>query len=336
MKIQTVLPILLGLQLCALTTRAIAQEQPKEMVDPSRIVLVVNGEEIKGSEYYRRMEYLQGVGFRTGNSFSEYPPGFITIQQIINERLIFALAKDKGAYPSDAEVDGEIKIRLAENPKMLENWIAGGGNMDELKYQLRVQIAQFKISTFGITVTDTEVEDHYKSHPDLFTAPKSLKLRLIAVATADETKIVDNDLAGGKDFASEAKEKSVDISKSIGGEFGTIPEFKLEATAREALAATKIGQTTKWLTTAKDGGSGTYLKFLLEDIIPAKLHELDPTLRRVIRRQLMLDKGHVKNPDVAKELDQQRVKAKIDIKQAEFADAYQKFLGAYLKQKGIN
>ncbi len=50
----------------------------------------------------------------------------------------------------------------------------------------------------------------------------------------------------------------------------------------------------------------------------------------------MFDRGYVKNADLPKQLDMERAKAKIDIKQPEFADAYQKFLTAYLKSKGIN
>lgn len=316
--------------------QAQAPNQPAQMVDPNRVVLVINGEEIKGAEYYRRMEYLENVGIRIGNSFSELPPGFITIQKLINERLTFALAKDKGVYPSDQEVDEEIKIRQSDNPKMLNQWIAGGGNIDDLKYKLRVQIAEFKLQTFGITITDSEVEDHYNKNPELYTTPKQLKLRLIAVRNSDDTKVVDQDLAAGKAFSDEATQKSIDISKTIGGEYGTIPEYKLDPAAKDALRAIKIGQTSKWLTTTPSGGNGTFLKFLLEDIIPPKKLELDASLKRQIRRQMMMDKGTVKNPDVGKELDQVRVKANIDIKQPEFADAYKKFLATYVKERGIS
>ena len=328
-----------GLGFCAIGAQGQASQtgpNPAQMVDPNRVVLVVNGEEIKGVEYYRRMEYLQGVGVRTGNNFTEFPPGFLTIQHLIDERIGFALAKEKGVYPSDAEVDEEIKVRQEDNPKILENWISSGGNIDELRYQLRVQLTQFKLQTFGITKTDTEVDQFYKDHPDMYTTPKQLKLRVIAVASSDDTKVVDQDLAAGKDFATEAKEKSVDITKAIGGEYGTVPEYNLNTAARDALTNVKIGQTTKWLTTNPDGGTGAYLKFFLEDIIPAKKLEMDTALRRLIRRKLMVDSGAAKNANLSKELDAMRVKMKIDIKQPEFADAYQKFIAAYLRQRGVS
>jgi hypothetical protein len=305
------------------------------MIDPNRIVLVINGEEIKGAEYYRRMEYLSGVGTRSGNNFVEMPPGFITIQHLIDERMTFALAKDKGVYPTDAEVDAEIQLREQDNPKLLQTFMDAGGNMDELRYQIRVQLAEFKIATFGITKTDAEVEMFYKEHQELYKTPKLLKLRVIAVSSADDMKAVDQDLAGGKDFASVAKDKSVDVTKAIGGEFGTIPQYKLATVTQDALKDVKIGQTTAWLSSTPEGGTKTFLKFLLEDVIPEKLQPLDSKLKRSVRRQMMLDAGHVRNTTTLKELDQLRAKAKIDIKQPEFAEAYKKFIDAYLKEKGI-
>ncbi|MDR3690167.1 MAG: peptidyl-prolyl cis-trans isomerase [Fimbriimonas sp.] len=317
-------------------TRAIAQQDnsPQKMVDPNRVVLVVNGDEIKGAEYYRRMEYLPGVGRQMGKTFSEFPPGFLTIQQLIDERLIFELARQKGVYPSDQEVEDELKIRQADNPNVLQEWLASGGTSDDLKYQLRLQIAQFKIETFGVTITDTEVQKEYDDRPDAYTVPKQYTLRVIYVANADDTKAVDQELTNGKAFADVAKEKSIDLTRVVGGLYGTIPFDKLDTETQNALADVKIGQSSKWLTTSPSGGNGVYLKFYLENVIPAKKMPLDDRLRRVIRRRMMIDRGHVKNPNTAKELDGLRAKAKVDIKQHEFADAYQKFLKAYLQQHG--
>lgn len=326
---------LLALGIISSATRAQAQENSAQsMVDPNRVVLVINGEEIKGAEYYRRMEYLSGVGRQMGAGFSEFPPGFLTIQRLIDERLVFDLAKQKGIYPTDEEIQDELKVRQDDNPTVLKDWLASGGNMDDLKYLLRFQIAQFKIQTDGITITDTEVQKDYTDRPDTYKIPKQYKLRVIYVATADDTKAVDQEIESEKAFADIAKEKSIDLTRLVGGEYGTVPVYRLDTDTQKALADIKIGQTTKWFTTNPAGGNGVYLKFFLEDVLPEKKMELDATLRRVIRRQLMVDKGRVKNPNITKELDALRIKAKIDIKQPEFADAYQKFMKVYLQQHG--
>ena len=70
-----------------------------------------------------------------------------------------------------------------------------------------------------------------------------------------------------------------------------------------------------------------------DDVIPEKKLELDAKLRLGIRRNLALMRGSVRN-NIQKEMADARAKAKIEIKQPEFADAYRKFIDAYLKQSG--
>jgi len=291
-----------------------SRNQKGQMIDPNRVVAVVNGEEIKGAEYYRRMEYLSGVGYQAGRTFLERSPRILTLQKLISERLKFSLAKSKGVYPSDDDVEAELNIRKEDNPKVLENWAAVGGDIDELKYQLRLQLCEFNLKTLGISKTDKEIEDFYNDHPLLYTIPKSLKLRLIAVAASDDTKIVDQDLASGKDFATEAQEKSIDVSKTSGGLLGVVSEDNLTPETQEALKNTKVGKTTNWLTTAADGGKGNYLKFLLEEVIPPKKQDFDAKLKRTIRRKLMVEMGQIKNGNLSKDLEAERTKIKVEIK----------------------
>src|SRR5438309_1536369 len=84
-------------------------------VDPNRVVATVNGEPIKGEEYYRRMEYLPGVGRFSGDHFAEFPPGFMTLDQLITEKLVMQLAKQKGVAPAAPEIQEELRYRLEEN-----------------------------------------------------------------------------------------------------------------------------------------------------------------------------------------------------------------------------
>jgi foldase protein PrsA len=301
-------------------------------VDPARVVATVNGEEIKGGEYYRRMEYLPGVGKPTGRSFSEFPPGFLTIEQLITERLVFQLAKDKGVLPTELEVDAELKARQEETPDLVQTWTASGRTLPELRYQIRYELAQFKVQTFGVTITDQEVANHYKNNIDQFTLPKRAKLRVVAVLTEADRDAVDLALKSGKAFPEVAKQYSKDVSRVAGGEYGTVPYAFLNTKVRDAVTGTKIGQTTAWITSTTDE-KPTYLKFLLEDVVAEQKLPLDEKLRRNIRRRLLVDKGGVKN-DIQKEMMAIRQKAKIDIKQPEFAEAYKKFIEAYLKQSG--
>ena len=302
-------------------------------VDPARTIAIINGEEVKGAEYYRRMEFLSGVGKRDGDNFFEAPPGFLTLEQLITERLVIQLAKQKGAYPTDVEVAAELKVRTEENPKLLADWTAMGRSAEELNSQIRYELAQFKISTFGITVTDQEVEKFFKENPSMYTVPKQVKLRVIVVEKEAEKAAVDKDLAAGKPFNEVAKQQSADISRANGGEYGTVPLAMLSTPAKAAVEAVKIGQATTWVASQTADGNSRFVKFQVLDIIPEKKLELDAKLRRNIRRQRMLDNGRVKN-NIRDEMNAMRAKAKIDIKEPQFADIYKKFIEQYLKNGG--
>lgn len=297
-------------------------------VDPDRVVFSVNGEEVKGGEYYRRMEYLPNVTKRFGRTNVEFPPGFLTIEQLITEHLILQLAKEKGCLPTDAEIQAELKSRSDDDPKFLDNWIAGGQTREELLQQLKIEVAQFKILTFGITITDQEVQKFYEDNPPMFTIPKRYKLRIIVVSNETAKNAVDSDLASGKSFADVAKARSEDITKVSGGDFGVRAYTLLPETVQTALNGVKIGATSGWCQT---GIENTIAKFLIEDILKEELQPLTPKRLNDTRRQLMLQRGTVKN-NLERDMIEMRKKAKIDIKQKEFADAYKRFLDEYLNQ----
>jgi hypothetical protein len=313
-------------QIATALTLVIAAAMAHAQVDPNRTVVVINGEEIKGAEYYRRMEHLPGVGKIMGEGLAEFPPGFLTIEQLITERLIMQLAREKGVFPTDTEVQAELGQRLKINPKLLEEIGVIGMTRADLEYQIRFDLAQFKLITAGITVTDQEVDKFYKDNPGTFTNPKRVKLRVIAVQNEAERNAVDADLKKGTAFAEVARKHSVDVTRHSGGEFGVWPVNDLNEHIRKAVEAMKVGQTSNWLS-AQDA----QMKFLLEEVLPEKREDLTPELRQGIRRRLMLDRGRVRN-DIQKDMLAMRKKANIDIKSKEFAEAYKRFIESYLRQ----
>lgn len=318
------LKIITILGLASLAISALAQ------VDPARTVAVVNGEEIKGSEYYRRMEYLPGVGKRQGNSFAEFPPGFLTIEQLITEKLVLQLAKQRDVYPTDIELQAEYRNRLEDNPQLLETWKSSGRNESELLGQIRFELAQFKLQTAGITITDQEVERDYKERPNTYTIPTQYKLRVVVVDNDDAKSVVDKALAAGTAFDSVAKQYSVDVTKASGGDFGTVPLNMLGSQLKTAIQGVKAGQLTQWIQSGSSDSPG-FARFKVEQIIPETKLVLDAKLKRRIRRELMLIRA-TKN-DLEKDMRDMRTKAKIDIKQPEFASAYKAFIDAYLGNK---
>ncbi len=277
--------------------------------DPTKPIATVNGESISGMEYFRRMEFLPGFGKMVGSRFVEGWPGYLALQQLISERLILQIAKERGVSPKEADVKSEFDKRIKDSPTLLENLSKLGIAPSDLQHQIRVDLAEFNIITQGVNVTDQEIEQHYRDNPSRFTIPKRFKLRIIAVA-ADKKAAVDTALAGGKAFGDVARDMSSDPSALQSGQIGEVPASAFAGPVLQLLDATKIGSTTDWVQ-----GSTGWFKFLVEDIKPLEKMTLDDNLKRQLRRSLMLDRGRVRN-NLEKLMSEARKKANITVSQA--------------------
>jgi len=273
--------------------------------DYTKDIATINGESINGSDFIRRMIYLPGVGRLEGARYIETYPGYLAMQQIINEKLLLQLAVEKKVMPKPAEVSAELEKRLAASPKMMESMKAIGVTKGDLEQSVKVEMAEFNLTTMGINVADQEVEKHYKTNPSMFTIPKRYKLRGITVPEASKAE-VDKALSGGMKFIDAAKKFSIDPAAENGGAMGEISETSLAPPTKAALGRTRIGQATEWIT----GSTGQFYKFYVEDILAAKLLPLDAELKVQIRRQLMLDRGRVRN-NLDRMMIEMRNKAKL-------------------------
>ena len=282
-------------------------------------MIEINGEKVTRAEYVRRMEYLPGIGkaTRDGN-FIEVFPGLATVDFIINERLTLQIAKEHGVEPSPAEIDAELAMIQRREPGLLERFTATGRTKEEYRAVVRYNLAQFRLQTEGVLVTDTEVKNLYDLAKDVrFTRPPMVRLRVIAVNSDAESKEVDKELKAGKTFASTATLYSKDVTSRIGGMYGDIPLEQLSANVKEAVTKLKKGDTTAWLKS-----SDTLLaKFFVEEVLPRTTRPLDTDLKEDLRRELLVRKGSSKN-DVSKMLREARQKATIKIASPEFDKAY--------------
>ncbi|MCW5941421.1 MAG: peptidyl-prolyl cis-trans isomerase [Fimbriimonadaceae bacterium] len=296
--------------------------------DPNRLVMTVNGDEIRADEYYRRMEFLTGVGKRVGDGFVEFPPGLLTIEQLVYERLMKQLAVKKGVLPTPTMVQQEIQYRIEENPKLLEEWDRTALPRTALDEQIFLELLEFRLYTFGITVTDAQVDEFYNENKPMFTTPARAELRMIAVADEAGMSAADADLAANKPFAEVARKHSTDVSKAAGGDFGIVAYDQLPPGIADAVRGAADGKTTGWLKI-----QDSHVKFLKVKSYAEELQKLDAPLRRSIRRRLMLDRGRIKN-DVVKEINELRAKSAVDIKQAMLADAWKRLNQSHLRSQG--
>lgn len=280
---------------------------------PTAPVATVNGEEISGLDYFRRMEFLPGMGRMSGGTFIATYPGLMALRQLIDERLLLQVAKEKNVSPKEDMVTKALQDRVADQPDLLSTLGKIGITEADLKHQIRVELAEFNLATMSITVTDQEVEKHYKDNPSLFTVPRRYKMRMIAVPETDKAA-VDADLAAGKPFADVAKNRSKDPTSARGGDMPLLPESQFSELVRLALSKVKVGGTSDWIR-----GETGWFRFLVEDIKAAEKRPLDATLKEQVRRSMMLDRGRARN-NVEKMITEARTKAKITVAQPGLED----------------
>lgn len=286
-----------------------------------KTMVVINGQAIEAKTYFKRMEVLPGTGQLVNGKFVSATPGYLTLNKIIDETLMIQLAKDKGVAPTETEIDNVIKERLAETPDLIKGLAKIGFTEDDLRYDTRVQLSEYKLQTMGINITDQEIEKFYKENPTMYTMPKRYKLSVIAVDTDEKKRAVDEALTSGKSFGEVAKGYSMDISKGDGGQMGEVPEGVLTGDTLRGVKSTKKGGVTDWLFNGQ-----VSVKFLVEDILDQKLVPLDAALKATIRRNLMLDRGRVKNK-LGEMMANMRAKAKIDLQGTMFDEQLKSSFG---------
>lgn len=291
-----------------------------------RVVLVVNGEKVLAQEYYRRMEFLPNVGTLIGGQFVELPPAFLTLEDLINDRLVLQLAKERGLLPTAEAVDTELALRKRESPDDYAKLAELGVSDEELKSRLLVELAQFSLVTEGVTVTDKQVEEHYQVNKVMYTTPPQVRLRVIVVKKAEDRVKVDEALRT-KSFEVVAREMSTDVSAFSGGELPEVAMSQLPQNVYNEVIRTSPGEITNWIEL-----EGFFAKYRIEEKKEAVVLPLDDKLRREIRRRLMFTIGMNKN-DVKALLDEKRRTAKVEIASPGLQKVWDRFLKEYLRSQ---
>ena len=283
-------------------------------IDLNKSVIEVNGTAIPYGTYYKRMEGLSGFGRRVGDNFVPASPGFLTLQQMINEILMVQLAADKGATPTQKEVDDEYAALLATSPEQVTAMLKYGTTEADIRQQIIVQLSEYKLQTMGINIGDQQVESFYKEHPSMYTTPRALDLYAIAVETPEQQDAVDKKLNANAPFADVAKELSLDLTAAISGYLGRRIEANLDERLLKQVQGLKEGETSAWI----DADARKY-KYYVAKVYPEKLAPLTPELRKAVRQRLMIDRGRIKN-DLNAWMKEKRKNLKLNFKGTPFDD----------------
>jgi len=286
--------------LASIAVTAVAVCQP---IDNNAVIAKVNGQVINAAQFYRRMAYLDGVGTVENGKFVAVPPAFLTVQRMIDEMIVVAVAKDKGVAPTAAEIEAELIKRKTDNPGTLKELQDLGVGDDMIRSQITQDLARFNLLTMGVSITDAQVQNNYNVNKMVYVTPATIKLRVIVVNEAASKTKVDEALKT-KPFAEVASTLSDDFTKMLGGDLPLVPVANLPKNVADATETVVPGKTTIWI-----DSDGAYMKYLVEAKTEQKQLPLDAKLKADIKKSMMVIAGQQKNGEMVEKLIKDKRKA---------------------------
>ncbi|MEN6521801.1 MAG: SurA N-terminal domain-containing protein [Armatimonadota bacterium] len=213
----------------------------------------VNGEKISKDEFYKKLELT---------SIQGRPAGELVLDQMINEKLIDQMAKEKGVLPTEAQINEKIEY-LKKDGSLTQVLQQRGLTIDEFKSEIYPRQAMINIVTKGVTVSDKEVNDRYNQIKDrLYTTAANVEIAAVICGKKEKIEKADAQIKQGVDFGTVAMRLSEDkLSNQTQGKLGRVwrgqpgvptnlieEAFKLKVgdVSKPFLVAPK-GQTPQWV-----------------------------------------------------------------------------------------
>lgn len=294
----------------------------------------VDGQAVEMKEVYEHLSVKPTVRAQLPNGLAEVtmPPnqslGFQALQDLVVQRIVFAWAKEAKVYPTDEEVEKELELRRQVDRAYVQDLQARGLTLEQIRNSLRYDVAQFRLRTQGVTVTDEQVKQRIDGTPELKFIPATVEMQWILVvpdqrdanAAAAKRKRVDEALAGGKSFREVALLYS-DAPPVIpqGGtsyEKPNLPpaaEETLQGALKAAIAGKPDGHLTGWIRSVTPDAPLAQARFLLVRRNPRKERPITDAERELaVKRPMMLEQGRERN-NFERTLQQKISSAKVEI-----------------------
>lgn len=185
----------------------------------------VNGQVVSREEYYKKLERQQ---MNLGNNVTVTAEPYV-IDQLVSNKIMLAEAAKMGVMPSDDEINKLFQAQkdIYENRvpgKKYDEFLAGQGiTADEIKTDLRAQVAEANVYAKQLNLNEDEVRKKYEEVKERLGLPARTQMRLILAPASSplygqaEKAVADakNDAKKFEDAA--RKFNAVPALKSAGG-----------------------------------------------------------------------------------------------------------------------
>lgn len=193
-------------------------------------VAIVNGEKISRDDLYEAMYNSSGSS---------------TLEDLIVRVLVDQEAKKAGVSVSDSELQDQIQKIINEqygSESVFESTLQYYGmTRQAFEDQWRTYLLAEKILKPSLSASDEEIQAYFDAHHDELNQKESVTLREIVTATKEEAQAVLDQLKAGADFATLASQKSIDSSKSNGGNVGVVYRGDYPSQVESVIFGLKVG-----------------------------------------------------------------------------------------------
>ncbi len=222
-----------------------------ETID-SDIAAMVNGEPI----YLSELEEIKTLIIQDPSSAPQISDEEL-LKQLINKKLLVQAAKAEGIEVTEEyfATTMETYFSITGTDKEQFNSIleTQGIEYEDFKADMleRLMIAQYMNDTINplINIDEEIIKEQYDSNPELFSEPATIFASHILVEDKELAQELLTKLKSGEDFATLAKENSIDSSALNGGELGwftaedMVPSFSQAAFALDVGDISEVVQT---------------------------------------------------------------------------------------------
>lgn len=218
------------------------------------IVARVNGAEVTRQELQRKLgdsleerSLLHELG---ADNSKEKDLERLVVQKLLRHQLFLQEAERLGFTVTEAELDQSLLVlrKRFEDLAQFGAWMHDRGLDDQsLLNTLRSQILITKVwerLAEWVVVSAEQVKAYYETHKENLFIGEEVRLRIIAVRDAATAEEILAKLKRGEDFARLARERSLGLRASQGGDTGWVNYKALSPELRQAVSLLQTGDVS--------------------------------------------------------------------------------------------
>ena len=218
-------------------------------------VASVDGRAISRQELERELAQEIDLGGNTPSSLSSEALKRSVLESMFERFLLLRAARNANVSVSTEEVDRELLRLRADYP---------GDRFNEALAQGRLSLADLREKTTAlltiqklfrdqvyprVAVTEEEIRVYYEGHSGDFQQPEEVRAAQIVVKTAQEARMIEQQLRAGKDFGEMARKYSLSPDAKAGGDLGFFARGQMPRQFDDVAFRLKVNQVSSVVST---------------------------------------------------------------------------------------